>query len=291
MDFSAGLLALIILSSVCWSLFDVFRKQLTSQYSAVSLAIWLLAAQALFFLLLLPTEAMRFEWEPYWLPGGVNILLNLVADLCFLLSVRLAPLSVTVPILSFTPLFASIGSWIILGEQLTPIQWLGMALIVAGAIWLSRKTGASLKGKDVSDLYKALLLMLVTALVWAIAPVLDKICLGFVSPNLHAEIQISGILVLLFILLKLKGETFQMIKMGKPVVALSFATVMFCVALISQFQAIMLMPVGLFEALKRGINLTCAVGFGYLFFQEPVNKIKVFSIGLMIVGVAVLLLT
>jgi len=288
--FSFNLIFWVVVSALGLSLFDALRKHLSAQYSVVSLAIWLLVAQSLLFVLLLPFEAVHIDWQAYWWPGSINIILNLFADVCFLLSVQAAPLSVTVPLLSFTPLFASLGSWLILGEQLTVSQWAGMALIVVGAVWLTRQSGHPLHAANQSQLNKAVALMILTALFWAIAPVLDKICLGLASPNLYAALQLSGIAALLYGYLRWRGQPIQAFGFGRPLGVLALATVAFGVGLIFQFKAILLMPVGLFEALKRCINLLCILVLGWVLFQEPITRVKVWATGLMMLGVVVLLL-
>ena len=73
----------------------------------------------------------------YWLPALGSVTLNVVANLTFLEAVRMSPLSVTVPLLSLTPVFTAVLGFAVLGERPAPLALLGIALVVIGAFWLN----------------------------------------------------------------------------------------------------------------------------------------------------------
>ena len=54
---------------------------------------------------------------------------------------RLAPLSVAVPLLSLTPAFTALAAIPLLGERPSPSDFTGILLVVSGAIILGRGTG------------------------------------------------------------------------------------------------------------------------------------------------------
>ena len=66
---------------------------------------------------------------------------------CFSQAMRIAPLSVTIPLLSLTPVFATLLAIPLLGERPTPSHAFGILLVVAGAIGLHwRRSGADGSG-------------------------------------------------------------------------------------------------------------------------------------------------
>lgn len=107
-----------------------------------------------------------------------------LARVFFVRAVMCAPLSVTVPINAFTPVFQLITAWVLLGEIPGGAGFLGIFLIVCGSYVLN----LNLRGGGLFAPFKALLtergsrLMLLVALLWSVAPNFDKIGLRYASP-------------------------------------------------------------------------------------------------------------
>ena len=75
----------------------------------------------------------------------------------FLKSIRESDLSLTIPLLSFTPLFSSIFSLFFLNERLDIIQYAGILLIIFGTLILySERFEISYLFKSITKLKKAL---------------------------------------------------------------------------------------------------------------------------------------
>ena len=67
--------------------------------------------------------------EPgYWRYGLPDILLNVAANLLFLHAVRVSPLSLTIPFLSFTPVFSALSASVLLGEWPSGSALLGIVM-------------------------------------------------------------------------------------------------------------------------------------------------------------------
>jgi drug/metabolite transporter (DMT)-like permease len=122
---SASPLLLATAAAFGWALYDLARRSLAARLNAWSLVVGLttgavppLAAWALWI------GDWRIE-APYWVPSLASVALNVVANFCFFRSFQLAPLSVTLPMLSFTPLFASLLGALFLGETLGPAGAVG----------------------------------------------------------------------------------------------------------------------------------------------------------------------
>ncbi len=137
-------------SGITYALFSIFGKAALRRYSPVTAMIYALAFGALF---LLPLVVLR-EWEPFVAPlrsaRGVALLLYLglvpTAGSMLLYSTGLQKLGDAGRasiIATIEPLVAALLGFLLLGEALAPVQWLGGALILAGVLSLSG--GGSLK--------------------------------------------------------------------------------------------------------------------------------------------------
>ena len=108
-----------------YSVFDLLRKRLTTAMPPASMLVWLALAQVPLFALVV-WRAESFEIQSgYWLPGLLSIGRNIVANLAFIRALEIAPLGVTVPLLSLTPVFATLLSIRVLGELPSAMQMTG----------------------------------------------------------------------------------------------------------------------------------------------------------------------
>lgn len=127
----------------------------------------------------LPPLGADFWWALF-LGGGLNV----VTAVLYMKAIKASDLSLTVPMLAFTPLFLLLTSPLILGETAGPVGVAGVLLIVAGSYLL--KAGERHRG--VLAPFRALLaergprLMLLVALIWSVSGNLDKIGLRNSSP-------------------------------------------------------------------------------------------------------------
>jgi drug/metabolite transporter (DMT)-like permease len=189
-ELTTSVIALTVLSGLCWSLFDAGRKELTTHLRPWTLLTAIMAGQALCYVPLLFTEPLAWPTPDYLRVGLMAVFFNVGASVLFLLSVKRAPLSVTVPMLSFSPVFASIGGWLFLKEVLQVNQWVGIGLIVAATILFalsdtSDNTGAHSR----RDVWVGMGFMLAVAFLFALIPLTDKVCLQYAGNVVHGMIQ------------------------------------------------------------------------------------------------------
>ena len=110
MGFSLG-----VASALCWSGLDVVRKALAGKASPTALAVFLLLGQLPF---LGAWAAIDQTWvtdSRYWPPAAASMTMNALANVLFMRSVELSPLSRTVPFLSLTPVFSALAAMPLLG--------------------------------------------------------------------------------------------------------------------------------------------------------------------------------
>jgi drug/metabolite transporter (DMT)-like permease len=279
-------LLLITISGLGWAGLDVLRKLLAGRLATTPLVVLLALGQMpLFVAWAVLGQELRLA-PGYLAPGGITIALNVVANLLFVKAIRVSPFSVTIPFLSFTPVFSALFSRLLLGEQLSPAQWQGIALVVAGAFLVNvrHEAGAPRMLHEPGSL-----LMTGTALLWSVAGPLDKQSLHFASVPVHASLQCGGVGLVLLAVLAHQGRLRELAGGRAAARLLGLALLVSGVALALQFVAIQRVPVGLLEALKRAIGMLSSVIVGRLAFAEPVTAGKAGGIGLMSAGVLLLL--
>ncbi len=91
-------------------------------------------------LLLLPWLALYPPALPrpaFWLWVGTALPLEVLAMVLYVLAIRDTPLARTLPYMAFTPVFASVIGWLLLGESLSAQGLAGVLLVTLGAYLLN----------------------------------------------------------------------------------------------------------------------------------------------------------
>ena len=136
MTIGAQPLLLIVGSSVAASGFDLSRKLASRHLRPLPMVFVLTAASVPLFAAAVALSGGVRIVPAYFVPATASLLLNIAANLAFIQSVRIAPLSLTVPLLSLTPAFTALLGFVVLGERPAGLAWLGIALVVGGAFTL-----------------------------------------------------------------------------------------------------------------------------------------------------------
>ena len=142
MTVTATAMALVIGCALAFSCADIARKLLAGWMRPIPILFALSAGMAPFFLVWYGIEGGAGPGSGYWLPGLSSTLINVVANLAFIEALRRSPLSLTVPLLSLTPVFTTLLAIPMLHEMPEPRQWMGIAAVVVGAFWLNLEPGA-----------------------------------------------------------------------------------------------------------------------------------------------------
>jgi drug/metabolite transporter (DMT)-like permease len=278
-------LAFTLVGAVSWALFDALRKRLSREVSPVHLALLLPLAQAP---LLALWAASR---EPFGLPMAClpwlagSALLNSLALVLFLDALRLSPLSLTIPLLSFTPVLSTTLAWIFRGQAPGAAQYGGAALVVLGAMVLGRSGGAW-KGLGHTVREPGVRRMVLVALLWSCTSVLDQTAVSLGAGSWYAPLVTAAVALLLLLWALLRGQGRALLAAARPLAAypllVATAVVIGAAALAVQIEAFRWAPIGFIEVVKRGLGMASAVLLGWFLFKEPLSAQK---------GVAVVLLT
>ena len=280
---AAGVLAIGFL----WGCIDALRKVLATSIPASQLAACLMLGQLPFYviwILIMP----NVQWSPSWIfAGTLGIISSIVSLIWFLRALSLAPISTTIPLLSFTPVWASLLGWLVFDEVPTAVDGVGILLIVLGTIGLH--TGFQPSGfRQLKS--KGALYMLGVTILWSASLPIDKLALLHSSPSLHALLTMGGsaIALLMFVLFT-KGTTAQLQVLREKIWMLFLTSGLYAVAMGLQFWALSLIQVGTIESIKRGVGMAMALLSGLFLFRERIRFGQVIWVLIVTTGVVVLL--
>jgi len=285
MGFALGLSA-----ALCWAGLDVVRKALAGKASPTALALFLMLGVLPFLGVWAVADQTWVSDVRYWPPALASMAMNALANVLFMRSVQLSPLSRTVPFLSLTPVISALAAIPLLGEVPGSMHWAGISLVVVGALVLN---------SDLSDSWwrsvsheKGAPYMIAVAFLWACSTALDKLALGHASPASHAFLLSGGSATILLSWLLSRGKQGELREVVLAPRALLAGLIGFAVAALAlQMLALQWLWVAVVETLKRAFGVFGSVVFGRLFFGEPITSRKVAAVVLMVAGTTLLALS
>ena len=280
-----------IISAFCWATFDLTRKLSLKKITSTSLLLIFTLTQLLVFLVWVFYSDFSINLIPYIFPALILIVIGLLSALLFLKAIKQSDLSLTIPLLSLSPMFSSLFSFFFLHEKLSNFQYLGIFSIIFGTLTLySKKLTITeiLKSFKIISTNDSARLMILVSIIWSLTPVLDKLCLANSSINIHGFIQSLGMIILLIFLLK-KNSNKEIGKI-KRYWKLIFLTVLIgTLATILQFYAILSNYVAIMESIKRSVGQISSVFLGRFFFNEEITKSKLSGVIILSLGVYLIL--
>lgn len=277
--------ALVALAAaLAWAGLDALRKHLSTRVPALALALALMLGQVPIFAVMAAVDGGAMRSSAYLVPGSLVALTNAAASLLFLGSVRRAPLSVTIPLLSLTPVLSALIAWPLLGEVPTARASLGIGLVVGGALLLSLARRAE-RGRDVR---LGALMMVGVATLWSLTGALDKLALRSADISFHATYQMALGALALAGVLALRRQLGDLAAIGRARLALAAAIALLAAAVVLQLLAFTLAQVAFVETLKRGVGMAMAVILGRVIFREPLSVGNLAAIAVMFAGTALL---
>lgn len=286
-------LLLALACALAWAELDVFRKQLGQTIAPLPLLFFLnIGLLPVFAIWWLISGGEITDLGAYAAPAGAALVLQIVANIVFLAAVRVSPLSLTIPFLALTPVFATGLGALILAEHPEPVQLVGVALVVGGALALSSAGGDDKRPQLLRGFVRepGAWMMIGVAACWGLTTVLDKRALAFAAVPIHALIQLSGVITAGLVYMLIAKPRRELIAARKQLGRLALATLAGSAALGLQLIAVQHILVSQLETIKRAIGLVCAIVFGQLIFGEPITKVKIVAIVVMVAGVSLLML-
>ncbi len=267
-----------ILSALFESLKDLFSKKSLKDTDEYVVA-WALPCFALPFLIpALVVTGIPHLGERFWLALLSGASLYVVTLILYMRAIRISDLSITVPMLTFTPLFMLMTSPLLVGEFPDWNGLIGILLIVCGSYLLNINE----KAHGYFAPFKALVrdngarLMLLVAFIWSITSNIDKIGLQNSSP-LFWVIAVDTVAAILLLPVVKRAEITKISGLLK----IGFFGGLTAIA---QMTAISLTLVAYVISVKR-TSAIIGVLSGHLVFKESGLRERLCGVIVMVVGV------
>ena len=284
-----------VLLSLMTAFFDslkyVFSKEglknLDEYVVALSLSLFALPfLLPLLFFIEIPILGKNFLWALICL-----VLLNITTTILYVKAIKVSDLSLTVPMLAFTPLFLLFTSPLLVGEFPTFLGLIGVLLIVFGAYELNIKK----RKLGYLEPFKALVkekgprLMLLVAFIWSFSSNIDKIGIQNSSPIfwIIATRSLIAPIMILIVMYKSKKKLMNVFQNYKKLLPVGLSV---SLVLIFQMIALNLTLVSYVIAIKR-TSIIFSVLFGFLIFKEKGIKERLIGSIIMVVGVILITLS
>jgi drug/metabolite transporter (DMT)-like permease len=290
---SLGALLLVVACSLAWGGCDLSSKFLAGKIRPMPLVGLLTAAAVPIFLVWLLIDGVPEVRSSYWMPALASVAFNVGANLAFFVALRSAALSITIPLLSLTPVFTTLLAIPLLGQEPTWLQGLGILLVVAGVFSLHLSAEGPLSPAGVWRSWRgdrSALWMVLATLFWSLTVPLDKMAMEQASGPLHGLVLNVGAAAAVVLVLAAQRRLGELADVRNAPLVFLLGVLASAVALALQLIAIQTVWVGLVETLMRSINSGMAVVFGRLVFGEAITARKVGAVGLVVVGVALILM-
>lgn len=204
----------------------------------------------------------------FFLACFIMVPLEITAILLYIQAIKISPLSLTIPFLSFTPVFLIITSYLILGESVDVSGFFGILLVASGAYILNVHTVRYGMLEPLRAIIKerGSLLMVMVAFIFSITSNLGKIAIQHSNPLFFSVFYITLLSFTLFPIMFLKNGREGLSNIFKRKI---FYIIGLCFAIMTvfHFAAINLTEVPYMIAVKR-TSLLFGIIFGAIFFGE-----------------------
>ncbi|MBF0177590.1 MAG: EamA family transporter [Magnetococcales bacterium] len=282
---------LAILTAVAEAAKDILGKQ-THQRIDPWLTVWgmyLFSLPTLLPLLLIPGAIPPLR-DGFWPTVIGGALLNTVAMFLYIHALRRSDLSLTIPMLAFSPLLLLLTSPLMIGETSSRTGMAGIVLIVVGSYVLNLRSRAAGAWAP----FRAMLhtpgprLMLMVAILWSIGANLDKMALTRASP-LFYSIAVYTLMALFTAPAALFFALPRLRDIPRNYKILALLGTLNSFSLICQMTATAVTLVPYVIAVKR-TNIVLGVLWGGLILREPGMTERLTGAAIMLAGVILITL-
>lgn len=275
-----------------YSLGDYFRKAAPADCRPETIMFYYVAGQ-------IPALAAWVWWTGethlspgYFIPGAIDAIFGLGANLLFIVSIRRSPLSLMIPLLSLVPVATLLMGGVLLGEWPTPRQSTGIVLVALGLLILFQPPDLKpgfLSAWSALRTERGTAPMAVVVMLWATTPALDKLCLAHAGAGLHGLLQVAAIWSALLVWALVRRSSALKLPRGAahPVAGAALAG---AGGYALQLLAYSAAAVAVVEVLKRSVALLSSLILGRAAFREPLTAPKVAGAAIIILGLALVML-
>lgn len=272
------------LAAVFVSASDIFKKRGLDHMNDKIVA-WSTSTFAVPFLLLalfvFKSPVPAFLGKGFWIALFVNGILCALVWTLFVKAIKYSDLSVTAPMLAFTPVFLLVTSPLMLGEIPKLAGWFGVLLVFIGSYILKIKEVKNGYFAPIKSLFdeKGVRLMLLVAFIWSITSNVDKIGVKNSSP-LFWSLSVNVVIAIILSLVALREFKKEKIAISK-LLPIGFFNAM---SHISQMTAVGMILVPYVISIKR-LSIVITAIAGALIFKETGFRERLLGLVIMLAGV------
>lgn len=270
-------------------------KDVTSKHGLKTINVYIVSWSLIVFTLPLLLPTLFFITIPelgnrFGLALLVGGSLNVISMILYIKAIQVSDLSITVPLITFTPLFLLVTSPLIVQEYPTIMDAIGMVLIVAGSYILNLKEKAQGYLAPFRSLFreKGPKLMILVAFIWSITSNVDKVGVQNSSPTFWAIANYSFIATAMTPIMLYKADD-RLTQIRQNFISLIPIGLCHGTAVLFQMQAIDMTLVAHVISVKR-MSALLSVLLGHLIFQEKGLKERSIGAAIMIFGVVLITL-
>jgi drug/metabolite transporter (DMT)-like permease len=264
---------------------DALTKKFFGRFSPREMAVVASLFNLPFVLIILPFIPVPQLDQVFWRTVCILVPLDTFAFYLYMKAIRQSPLSLSVPFLSFTPVFMILTGFLILEEVPNIFGGLGIGCVVIGSYILH---GAEVKHGYLAPLQAIFkepgsVLMLIVSLMYSLLAVLGKKAIQHSSPLFFGFFYLGAIDLVTLVFFPLFGKIrwvplLRMSNKGMCVGLLLYVHVLLHVFAISMVQAVYMISV------KR-MSVLFSVVYGWLLFKESEISNRMLGALLMFLGV------
>lgn len=281
-------------SAFGWTIFDFSRRRLGENIPAIPAVVCIMLAQTALCLPFGGYSALTTQDQRWYVVAALSVLVNAVANVMFVMGVQRAAFTLVVPLLSLTPAFAATIGWLVFDEALSFRQILAVAVVVGAALWLGfRGAGHRTTMREKSGM----ILMTITAFLWAVTPFLDRACMSADSTvplAAYVGSQCLGVAIVLMVCTVLVPAFRQQfsglwgrVRLHWPWVVA--AAISASIGLYFQIVGIQTAThIGLFEAVKRSLTMLLSLALGRFLLKERLTRDRIMAAITMGLGIFLL---
>lgn len=216
--------------------------------------------------------------------------LTMVAIILHFRAIHMSPLSLTLPFLSFTPVFVLVTGDLILGETLNAMGTLGILLVVTGGYVLNLDSARNGPLGPIKAILKepGSAIMLFVAALYALCSVGGKVLIINSSPMFGAMTLFGLYGPLLTAVLVGTGKASLKTILRKPLLGAGVGLCIF-IEIVCHNIAISLIPAAYMITIKRLAGIFSVI-YGWLLFNEKGIRYRLIGTAVMTIGAAFIVL-
>jgi len=284
-------LILALIAALLYGILEAEKKRATD-YFDVKIIFWgLVTLAAPVFGVLLCAQGIPHIDHRFWLVVAIDTPLLIFSNILFIKAEKISPISTTLPLLSFTPVFLIPTSFFLLGELPQPIGIVGIFLVVFGAVVLKGEDLRKRFRHPVSSILKepGARYILLVALIWSFNANFSK--LGIEFSSIWFYLFVSHLLEAVFMNIWLSISYRQELKsvVHNHLSVLVSASVTNILAVFFFMAAIQQTLVSYVITLKRVGFMLGGLVLGILVFKEKNVVYRIGGVVLMLAGVICIL--